>query len=183
MGILPVVLVIRGLLYDFSVLRFDLGAPVWFSVGSSEHRWVSFCDEFSAWLDRCSHRIFRAWRAIAAVSLVAQALALVLTYSRGAWFGWGAAMLFLGAAIKKWRYFFGALVFAAAFIAAVPALQRSVVGTTIINPQIDPSIAGRLRLVQQAFQVGRENPVLGVGYGRGRLKEALRSDLPEGAEQ
>ena len=54
---------------------------------------------------------------------------------------------------------------------------------TIVNPQVDPSIGDRLRLVQQAFQVGRENPVLGVGYGRGRLKEALRGNLPEGADQ
>jgi putative inorganic carbon (HCO3(-)) transporter len=70
----------------------------------------------------------------------------------------------------------------AVFVGTVPALQHRVVGT-IVNPQVDPSIGDRLHLVQQAFQVGRENPVLGVGYGRGRLKEALRGNLPEGADQ
>ncbi|MGH7874981.1 MAG: O-antigen ligase family protein [Candidatus Binatia bacterium] len=181
MGILPIVLVIRGLINGFSVLSFDLGHRFGFPLDHPNTAGFLFSMSFPLGLMVAAIGA-PTWRAIASVSLVAQALALVLTYSRGAWFGWGAAMLFLGAATKKWRYCVGALVFAAAFIAAVPALRERV-GTTIINPQIDPSIAGRLRLVQQAFQVGSANPVLGVGYGRGRLKKALRSDLQEeGAE-
>ena len=181
MGILPVVLVARGLLYDFYVFSFALAHRFVFPLDHPNTAGFLFAMSFPLALI-VAVTGSPAWRPVAWVSAAAQVLALVLTYSRGAWFGWGASMLFLSAALKKWKYFFGAVALLAVFVGAVPALQHRVVGT-IVNPQADPSIGDRLHLVQQAFQVGRENPVLGVGYGRGRLKEALRGNLPEGADQ
>jgi O-antigen ligase len=32
----------------------------------------------------------------------------------------------------------------------------------------------RMQVIQDAVRLGKEHPVLGIGYGRGRLKEALR---------
>ena len=47
----------------------------------------------------------------------------------------------------------------------------------MVQPQDDPSLRERRQLLASSFDVGIENPVLGVGYGRGRLKEALRPYL------
>ena len=41
----------------------------------------------------------------------------------------------------------------------------------------DASLRERLQLLTSSLNVGMENPFLGVGYGRGRLKEALRPHL------
>ena len=181
MGILPIVLVARGLLDDSSVLSFALTHRFGFPLDHPNTAGFLFAMSFPLALAVVVIGS-PAWRPVAWLSALAQALALVLTYSRGAWLGWGASMLFLSVALKQWKYFFGAVALLAVFVGAVPALQHRVVGT-IVNPQVDPSIGARLRLVQQAFQVGRENPVLGVGYGRGRLKEALRGNMQEGADQ
>jgi O-antigen ligase len=181
LGILPIVLVARGLLDDSSVLSFNLEHRFGFPLDHPNT--AGFLVSMSFPLALILAAIGSpAWRPFAWVSAAAQALALVLTFSRGAWLGWGASMLFLSAALKKWQYGVGAVAVLAILVGTVPSLQRRVIGT-IVNPQVDPAIGDRLRLVQQAFQVGSENPVLGVGYGRGRLKEALHSNLQEDADQ
>ena len=48
---------------------------------------------------------------------------------------------------------------------------------TLTRPQSDESIAKRVQLLKSSVEIGMENPVLGVGYGRGRVKEALRGRL------
>ena len=109
LGILPIVLVARGLINDASVLSFDLGHRFGFPLDHPNTAGFLLSMSFPLGLVVAVNGS-AARRAIASVSLIAQALALVLTFSRGAWFGWGASMLFLGAATKKWRYCIGALV-------------------------------------------------------------------------
>ncbi len=48
---------------------------------------------------------------------------------------------------------------------------------SLVQPHDDPSLRERRQLLASSLNVGIENPLLGVGYGRGRLKEALRPHL------
>jgi len=115
----------------------------------------------------------RDWRRLLAViSCAAQIGALVLTHSRGAWLGLCMAILFLLIATKQWKALAAAL--ALATIGAVALAPIRVRVTSVLEPAKDPALSGRLQLAEDAFRLGLEHPVLGVGYGRGRLKEALR---------
>jgi|GEM_PF-579715 len=116
----------------------------------------------------------RGWRRwLAAVSCASQILALLLTHSRGAWLGLCTAIVFLLISTRRWK----ALAATGAFVlvcatALAPIRDRA---TSVLEPwKNDPALSDRWQLAQDAFRLGWENPVLGVGYGRGRLKEALR---------
>jgi putative inorganic carbon (HCO3(-)) transporter len=55
----------------------------------------------------------------------------------------------------------------------LPALNQRV--ASVMEPRRDPALSDRMRLARDAFQLGLDHPILGVGYGRGRLKEGLKS--------
>lgn len=172
MAVTPIILILRGFadapeIFNFNLTyRFDypldhansagyllaMTIPLCLIVAVSESGWPR-------WL---------AW-----FSCLAQVLALLLTYSRGAWLGWIAAMIFFGLAARLWKPLLIALVLAGACVVGLPALQQRV--ASVIEPLSDPSLSDRMRLARDAFQLGLDYPILGVGYGRGRLKEALRS--------
>jgi len=174
LGVLPIILVARGLLHDPLILDFELAHRFAFPLDS----WNTAGYLFATSIPLC---LFVAlarpgWsRALGAVSGAAQLLALVLTFSRGAWLGWGAAMLCLGVTTRTRKYLVVILVLALACVLAAPALRQRL--ASMSQPQSDESIRERLQLLKSSAQLGLENPVLGVGYGRGRLKEALRSRL------
>jgi putative inorganic carbon (HCO3(-)) transporter len=115
------------------------------------------------------------WRALGLFACAAQILALLLTFSRGAWLGWFASMIYLVMWTRRWSYL-GILILltAESMLAAPPLLNRL---ASFAQPQGDESITERVQLLKSSVQLGMENPVLGVGYGRGRVKEALRGRL------
>ena len=84
-------------------------------------------------------------------------------------------MVYLGVTTKKWKYLAALALLATTCVLVAPALRNRLV--TISQPYSDQSLKERLQLLKSALQLGLENPVLGVGYGRGRLKENLRSHL------
>jgi O-antigen ligase len=102
-------------------------------------------------------------------------LALILTFSRGAWLGWGASMVYLAVTTKKWKYIAVLSALTTTCVLVAPSLRSRLL--TISQPLADQSISERVQLLKSSIQLGLENPVLGVGYGRGRLKESLRSRL------
>jgi O-antigen ligase len=114
---------------------------------------------------------WRRW--LATLSCLGQILALLLTYSRGAWLGWIAAMFFYGVATRQLKFLIVTLAVTATCVVALPSLRQRVL--SVARPRIDPSLSDRLRLAEDAFRLGVDHPILGVGYGRGRLKSALRS--------
>jgi putative inorganic carbon (HCO3(-)) transporter len=59
-----------------------------------------------------------------------------------------------------------------ALFVIVEPLRNRVLSLT--NPGADPAIRDRVRFMGDSLEVGYDHPVLGIGYGRGRLKEALR---------
>jgi O-antigen ligase len=174
LGLLPLILVARGFVHDPSVLDFDLSHRFKFPLDS----WNTAGYVLAMSIPLCLLvTIVNGgwWRALGLLSCAGQMLALILTFSRGAWLGWTASMVYLGFTMKKWKYLAALAVLATTCVLVAPALRNRLV--TISQPQGDQSIRERVQLLKSSLQLGMENPVLGVGYGRGRLKESLRSRL------
>jgi putative inorganic carbon (HCO3(-)) transporter len=112
------------------------------------------------------------------LSCTGQVLALLLTYSRGAWLGWLGAMIFFGMATKQWRYLFVTLTLVAVCVVGLPSLRARLV-SVVVRPQGDASISERLEVLRDTLRLGMDHPILGVGYGRGRLKAGLRANYQE----
>lgn len=113
-------------------------------------------------------------RAVAGLGGIAQLMALLLTYSRGAWLGFAGALAFLLAAIGGRREFYILLLLAAVLLLTIGPLRQRVFG--IFDLGKDQAIADRMVRMRDTLRVGAANPVLGVGYGRGRLKAAIRAN-------
>jgi O-antigen ligase len=174
LGLLPLILVARGFVHDPSILDFDLSRRFTFPLDS----WNTAGYVLAMSIPLCLLvTIVNAgwWRALGLVSCAGQMLALILTFSRGAWLGWTASMIYLGFTLKKWQYLAALAVLATTCVLIAPSLRNRLF--TISQPHSDQSIRERLQLLKSSLQLGMENPVLGVGYGRGRLKENLRSRL------
>jgi O-antigen ligase len=174
LGLLPLILVARGFVHDPSILDFDLSRRFTFPLDS----WNTAGYVLAMSIPLCLLvTIVNAgwWRALGLLSCAGQMLALILTFSRGAWLGWGASMVYLGFTLKKRQYLAALAVLAMTCVIVAPSLRNRLV--TIGQPQNDQSIKERVQLLKSSLQLGLENPVLGVGYGRGRLKENLRSRL------
>jgi putative inorganic carbon (HCO3(-)) transporter len=115
------------------------------------------------------------WLSVA--SCAAQLLGLILTYSRGAWLGCGAAMLFLLVTSKRWKALLCILAVPLLLFIFVEPLRSRVL--TLTRPEVDVALRARMEVIGDAIRLGLEHPITGTGYGRGRLKEALRSGYQE----
>ena len=173
-GLLPLVVVLRGLMADPSLLEFELTHRFSFPLDSWNTAGYIFVMSIPL-------SLFMAivnsgwWRALGLISCAAQILALFLTFSRGAWLASIASIAYLGSRMKRWIHFVALILIITAIMLVTPGLRNRL--TTLTRPQTDQSITERVQLLKSAVQVGMENPVLGVGYGRGRVKEALRGRL------
>jgi putative inorganic carbon (hco3(-)) transporter len=115
----------------------------------------------------------RGWLVIlAVVSLGLQSVGLALTYSRGAWFGSAASILLCGLIAKKYKLVLLVIILGLSAAFVIPSIQVRLL--SLANPYQDVAINDRIRFQMDSFAVGLEHPLLGIGYGRGRLKEALR---------
>ncbi len=170
MAVAPIVLVMRGFadapeIFNFNLTyRFDYPLDHANSAGYLLAMTIPLC-----LIVAVAESGWRRW--LAAFSCLAQMLALVLSYSRGAWMGWIAAMLLFGVAAKQWKSLLVVLLIVGAGVVMLPALRQRV--ATVIKPESDPSLSDRMRLARDAFELGLDHPILGVGYGRGRLKAGL----------
>jgi len=170
LGIAPGFLFIRGVLADPSVLSlesmmrlgyplkhpnitgflYSMTIPVSLAVIFNEKRWL---------------------RRLGGLSLGAQLLGLIFTYSRGAWLGWAASMLFLGISVKEYKKALLVLLLGLAILLTIPPLRNRLLSLT--NPLEDLAINFRIIFIKEAITVGIENPILGVGYNRYKQIEAL----------
>ncbi len=172
LAVTPLVLVARGFASDTSVFNFDLSYRFGYPLDHPNTAGYLLAMSFPLCLYVA--RAERGWlRWLAAVSCLGQILALLLTYSRGAWLGWSAAMIFFGVATRQWTYLIVTLALAATCVVGLPSLRQRV--ASVIQPYGDESLSDRLQVAHDAFRIGMDYPILGVGYGRGRLKAALRS--------
>ena len=174
LGIMPLVVVARGLAHDPSILTFDLAHRFDFPLDHANTAGYVFAMS----IPLCLFGVLVKtgwWRALGLLSCAAQTVALILTFSRGAWLGWTAALVHLAITTKKWKYLAALGVLAMTCVVAAPSLRNRLI--TVGQPQADQSIRERVQLLKSSLELGIENPMLGVGYGRGRLKESLRSRL------
>jgi O-antigen ligase len=116
-----------------------------------------------------------------AISCAAQVFGLVLTYSRGAWLGWGAAMIFLAIMSKRWKTVIALTAVPLFLFLFVEPLRSRVM--SLADPASDRAMSDRIRVMRDALDLGYQNPVGGIGYGRGRLKQALRGENQEVASE
>ena len=110
-----------------------------------------------------------------------QLLALILTYSRGSWLGWWASIFSFGVMLKRWREVWVILTIVGLLLSFATALQERLF--TLVRPQSDFSINERMQAMEAGLKLGLEHPVLGVGYGRGRLRAGLREQHENAATE
>src|SRR6266542_3861897 len=174
LGLVPLVLVARGFVRDPLILNFDLSHRFAFPLDS----WNTAGYVLAMSIPLCLLvTIVNAgwWRALGLLSCAGQMLALILSFSRGAWLGWGASMVYLAATTKKWKYIAVLVALTTTCVLVAPSLQSRLV--TISQPLSDQSISERVQLLRSSVQLGLENTEQGEGNGSGRLKESLRSRL------
>jgi len=172
LAVSPLVFVVRGFIDDPEVFNFALSYRFDFPLDHANTAGYLLAMSFPlAFYVARAEPGWRRW--LATLSCLGQILALLLTYSRGAWLGWIAAMFFYGVATRQLKFLIVTLAVTATCVVALPSLRQRVL--SVARPRIDPSLSDRLRLAEDAFRLGVDHPILGVGYGRGRLKSALRS--------
>ena len=171
LALLPVLLAVRGILYDPLVLELDqmrrFGYPL-------PHPNIAGY-LFAMTLPLCLAIAVGERGIMRVLSLLSgggQLLALILTYSRGSWFGWWASIFSFGVMLKRWREIWVILTMVALFLALATPLQERLF--SLVSPQTDFSINERLKAMEDGLQLGLEHPVLGVGYGRAQLRSGLR---------
>jgi O-antigen ligase len=163
-------LVLRGVLHDWSVL--DLNQMVRFGHPLDHPNTAGYLFAMSIPLAIGVIAIERGWLALLGkISLALQGLGLVLTYSRGAWLGSAVSILCCGFIAKKYKLVLLVIIFGSSVSLVTPSIQERLLSLT--NPHQDVAINDRIRFQTDSFAVGLEHPLLGIGYGRGRLKEAL----------
>jgi O-antigen ligase len=177
LALLPGLLAIRGILYDSSVLELDQMRRFSYPLPHPNIAGYLFAITLPLCLAMAVGETGRL-RVLSLFSCGAQLLALILTYSRGSWLGWGAAMIFFGVMLKRRREIGIILAIAALLLSFAPPLQQRLF--TLVKPQTDYSINERMQAMEAGLQLGLEHPVLGVGYGRGRLREGLKELYPGG---
>jgi putative inorganic carbon (HCO3(-)) transporter len=170
-ALLPALLAVRGIVYDPTVLELDqmrrfahplphpniagylfaLTLPLCLAIAVAEAGKVRVASLFSGG---------------------AQLLALFLTYSRGSWLGWWASLFSFGVMLKRWREVWVILTGAGLLLFFVAPLHERLL--TLASPQTDFSINERMEAIDAGLKVGLDHPILGVGYGRGRLREGLK---------
>jgi O-antigen ligase len=108
-------------------------------------------------------------------------LGLLATYTRGAWMGFGAAVLSLLPITRKgrWLLLAGLVLLAIGALAGPKHLRERFL--TMGNPE-DPTVKERVYMWRSGLAIWRERPVLGVGPGE--LKRVYeRYALPEAVKK
>jgi O-antigen ligase len=176
LGILPGILVIRGIIYNPSVLNFEQMNRFAYPVAHANPAGLLFSMSIPLTLTVMVTQK-GALRGVTLGSLGAQFAGLVLTYSRGAWLACGVSLvglMFMEYSLRKAVLALG-LAAVLAFVVISPLRHRFL---TLLAPEHDVAIEGRLRFMADALAVGLERPIWGIGYGRDRLREGVKREVP-----
>ena len=175
LGVLPGMLVIRGIVHDPSVLNFSRMNRFKYPLAHPNSAGLILAMSIPLALTIILNQ--KGWlRGLTLVSLAAQFAGLILTYSRGAWLGCVVSLVVIGSlesGLRKAVLALG-LLGLVTFLTVAPLRGRLL---TLLSPTEDIAIEGRLQFMADALAVGLENPVLGVGYGRDRLREGFKKGI------
>ena len=180
LGSLPGVLVVRGIVQNPSVLNLEQMNRFAYPMAHANPAGLLF----SMSIPLAFTVIVSAsglLRTMTLSSLAAQFCGLVLTYSRGAWLASGVSLFgltLMESRLRKAVFTLG-LTALIAFATIAPLRDRLL---SVLKPTNDVAIEGRLRFMTNALTVGLDRPLFGAGYGRDRLREGVRTDIPS-AEQ
>ena len=178
LGLSPGLLTLRGILNDPSLLTLDQMHRFGFPLDHPNTAGYLFSMSIPLAMGLVvGERGGLRWLSVA--SCAAQLLGLTLTYSRGAWLGCGAAILFLLVASKKWKALLGIVAVPLLLLIIVQPLRSRVL--TLMRPEADVALRNRMEVMRDAIRLGLEHPITGVGYGRGRLREGLRKGYQKSA--
>jgi O-antigen ligase len=181
LGVLPGLLVVRGIMTDPSVLSltqmnrfgfplahpniagyvFSVGIPLAIAVLTNERGWL---------------------RGLGGFSLGAEFVGLILTYSRTAWAACVVSLLGLGVMDKGVRrviLILGLIGFV--LLVTVGPLRSRLLSLLEVTKDADD--LWRLQAMVHAVYLGLERPLLGHGYGRDHLRSGLRARYPDFANQ
>ena len=105
-------------------------------------------------------------------------IALLLTFSRGAWLGYAAAVLFLALFSKYKKIIIALLIIAGIGIFAIPTSRDRILPMVTGK---DPASIERIKLYQGAWEIIKQQPVFGAGlYGfRDAYSAVRKSDQDE----
>jgi putative inorganic carbon (HCO3(-)) transporter len=180
LALLPGLVAVRGILYDPLVLELDQMRRLDYPLPHPNIAGYLFAMTLPLCLATAVGERGRM-RALSLLSGGAQLLALILTYSRGSWLGWCASIVSFGVMLKRWREIWVILTMVGLLLTfATPLHQRLF---TLVRPQTDFSINDRVQSMEAGLKLGLEHPVLGVGYGRGRLRAGLREQHENAATE
>ena len=171
LALVPGLLAMRGILYDPLIL--DLDQMRRFQYPLPHPNIAGYL--FAMTIPLCLAMVVGETRRLRLLSLLScgvQLLALISTYSRGSWLGWGASMLFFAVMLKRWREIGVVVVVAGLLLSFATPVQDRL--STLVRPQTDVSINERLESMEAGLKLGLAHPVLGRGYGRGRLRAGIR---------
>jgi O-antigen ligase len=166
----PGLLAVRGILYDPLVLELDQMRRFAYPLPHPNIAGYLFAMTLPICLAIVIGERGRM-RVLSLLSGAAQLLALILTYSRGSWLGWWASIFSFGVMLKRWREIWVILTIVGLFLAFATPLQERLF--TLVRPQADFSVNERMQAMEAGLKLGLNHPILGVGYGRGRLREGL----------
>ena len=180
LGLLPGVLVIRGILYNPSVLNFSLVNRFGYPMAHPNAAGLLLAMSIPLALAIIASQ--KGWlHGVTLASLAAQFAGLILTYSRGAWLACLVSLLGISLMEDRLRkgVFALGLLGLVVFVAVAPLRNRLM---TLVNPTADAAIEERLRFMGGAVTVGLENPLLGFGYGRDRLREGVKKEVADSGQ-
>jgi putative inorganic carbon (HCO3(-)) transporter len=171
LALLPGLLAVRGILYDPLILELDQMRRFGYPLPHPNIAGYLFAMTLPLCLAIAVGERGRM-RALSLLSGGGQLLALILTYSRGSWLGWWVSIFSFGVMLKRWREIWVILTIVGLLLALATPLQERLF--TLFRPQTDLSINERMQAMEAGLKLGLEHPVLGVGYGRARLREGIR---------
>ena len=176
----PVLLAARGILYDPLVLELDQMRRFGYPLPHPNIAGYLFAMTLPLCLAIAVSERGRM-RVLSLLSGSGQLLALILTYSRGSWLGWGASILSFGVMLKRWREIWVILTIVGILLSLATPLQERLF--SLVSPQTDFSIKERMQAMAAGLKLGLEHPVLGVGYGRSQLRAGIREQQENAATE
>lgn len=113
-----------------------------------------------------SYSIPKWLRHISIIALIAAGTGLILSFTRGAWVGFGAAVVAMALYIG-WRYVAAALVSVAAVAVVILSFSPQIRDrfSSFARPNTDYSSIARFDIWRANIEMFKDNPILGVGYG------------------
>ena len=180
LGALPGILVVRGIVHNPSVLSFEQMNRFAYPMAHANPAALLFSMSIPLALTVIVTEK-GLLRGVTVGSLAAQFCGLVLTYSRGGWLASVVSLFGLTLMESRLRKAVLALGVTAliAFVTLTPLRNRLL---TLLSPTNDVAIEGRIRFMTHALRVGVDRPFFGAGYGRHRLREEVRKDIPSAAQ-